>query len=354
MQYLAKQMGINKMKRTIKILGYVAVCAVLPQFAHALQFDYNNISVKLTGYGTVGMIEPDLESPLFIGDWRVRGQITYAANTEYKFGLVYAMDQAALDKGNFSRETFAFVESKSLGRIEVGFTDSIARKLGLGLPDVGGLRINDRPLFNEKIIPDGPVIADTTLTSGRSNSLRVNVASAPVSGVQYGLSFAGITDNYDWAFDGGLKIKNSSGKVKTAYSVGVSFMKNPDDFDNEVYTPGVTADWRAQASLGMNLQYNSWIWGTTARVIYDKNPIGPVSDGFVVGTGVSYDLLKYSVSMTYMFSDTGVWQKNINDFADHMAVASFRYKYSEFVDGWISGGITSRTPFISAGLRLVF
>ena len=82
MQYLAKQMEINKMKRTIKILGYVAVCAVLPQFAHALQFDYNNISVKLTGYGTVGMIEPDLESPLFIGDWRARGQITYAANTE--------------------------------------------------------------------------------------------------------------------------------------------------------------------------------------------------------------------------------------------------------------------------------
>lgn len=342
------------MKKIINTLFVVVSGLVLSAGANALQFDYETVSVKLTGYGTVGMIEPDFESPLFIGDWRARGQITYAPDNEYKFGLVYAMDQSALEKGNFSRETFAFIESKTYGRLEVGFTDSIARKLGLGLPDVGGLRINDRPLYNEKIIPDGPIIADTTLTTGRSESLRINMVTAPISSVQYGISVAGITDNYDWSIDGGIKIKKSSGKLKTAYSIGASFMKNPNDFDNEVYTPGVTADWRTQMSLGMNLQYNSWILGTTARVIYDKNPIGPISDGFVVGTGVSYDLLKYSISLTYMFSDTGVWQHNIDDFTDNMAVASFRYKYSEFLDGWISGGITSKTPFISAGLRATF
>lgn len=342
------------MKKIINTLFVVVSGLVLSAGANALQFDYETVSVKLTGYGTVGMIEPDFESPLFIGDWRARGQITYAPDNEYKFGLVYAMDQSALEKGNFSRETFAFIESKTYGRLEVGFTDSIARKLGLGLPDVGGLRINDRPLYNEKIIPDGPIIADTTLTTGRSESLRINLVTAPISSVQYGISVAGITDNYDWSIDGGIKIKKSSGKLKTAYSIGASFMKNPNDFDNEVYTPGVTADWRTQMSLGMNLQYNSWILGTTARVIYDKNPVGPISDGFVVGTGVSYDLLKYSISLTYMFSDTGVWQHNIDDFTDNMAVASFRYKYSEFLDGWISGGITSKTPFISAGLRATF
>lgn len=342
------------MKKIINTLFVVVSGLVLSAGANALQFDYETVSVKLTGYGTVGMIEPDFESPLFIGDWRARGQITYAPDNEYKFGLVYAMDQSALEKGNFSRETFAFIESKTYGRLEVGFTDSIARKLGLGLPDVGGLRINDRPLYNEKIIPDGPIIADTTLTTGRSESLRINLVTAPISSVQYGISVAGITDNYDWSIDGGIKIKKSSGKLKTAYSIGASFMKNPNDFDNEVYTPGVTADWRTQMSLGMNLQYNSWILGTTARVIYDKSPIGPISDGFVVGTGVSYDLLKYSISLTYMFSDTGVWQHNIDDFTDNMAVASFRYKYSEFLDGWISGGITSKTPFISAGLRATF
>lgn len=342
---------MKKFKNTLPI---IITGLMLSGGANALQFNYEKMSVKVTGYGTVGMIEPDFESPLFIGDWRIRGQITYAPNNEYKLGLVYAMDQSALDKGNFSRETFAFVESKTFGRIEAGFTDSVARKLGLGLPDVGGLRINDKPLYNKKIIPDGPVIADTTLTSGRSDSMRINLVTAPISSAQYGISIACITDNYDWAVDAGMKIKHSNGKLKTAYSVGTSFMKNPKDFDNEVYTPGVTADWRAQMSLGMNLQYNSWIWGTNARVIYDEKPIGPVSDGIVVGTGISYDLLKYSVSLTYMLSDTGVWQHNIDDFIDHTAVASFRYKYSEFLDGWISGGITSKTPFISAGLRATF
>jgi hypothetical protein len=300
------------------------------------------------------MINPDIEIPVFIGDWRVRGQLTTSSFENTKIGLVYALDQAAMDKGNFSREAFGFVQMKSFGRIEIGFTDSIARKLGLGLPDVGGLRINDRPLYNEKIIPSSAVIADTTLTSGRSNSLRLNAVSNSSNGFQYGVSVSGITDDYKWAADAGIKYKKSSGKLKSAYSVGASFMNRPDNFDNEIYTPGVTADWRAQMSMSMNLQYNSWIFGLSGRVIYDQNPIGEVSDGFVVGTGVSYDLLQYSVSLVYMMSDTGVWQNDVDDFIDNTVIASFRYKYSENVDGWISGGATSKTPFISAGMRITF
>lgn len=339
-------------------IKYMAVAALTMGIfgvsaADALQYDMGKLSAKLTGYATGGVINPDFESPLFIGDWRARGQLTYDINGGYKIGAVYAMDQSAIEKGNFSRETFAYIESRDFGRIEAGWTDSIARKLGVGLPDVGGLRINDRPLFNEKIIPDGPVIADTTLTSGR-NAPRINIVTAPDNGLQYGISASGFANNYDWAVDAGLKLRKPNGKLKTAYSVGVSFMNNPHDFDVEVYTPGVTADWRAQISTGMNLQYNSWVWGVTGRVIYDQNPKGDASDGFVVGTGVSYDLLKYSISMTYMLSDTGVWQSDINDFIDHMVIASFRYKYSERVDGWMSGGITSQTPFISAGLRITF
>ena len=322
--------------------------------AYALDYNIGNTDFRLTGYGTFGMITPDVETPLSIGDWRVRGQITNSSIQDTKLGFVYAMDKASLDKGNFSREVFAFLQSKSVGRIEFGFTDSIARKLGLGLPDVGGLRINDRPLYNEKIIPDGAVIADTTLTSGRSNSLRLNAVSNSSNGVQYGVSVSGITDDYKWAADAGIKYRKSSGKLKSAYSVGASFMNRPDNFDNEIYTPGVTADWRAQMSMSMNLQYNSWIFGLSGRVIYDQNPIGEVSDGFVVGTGVSYDLLQYSISLVYMMSDTGVWQNDVDDFIDNTVVASFRYKYSENVDGWISGGATSKTPFISAGMRITF
>ncbi|MDW3024472.1 MAG: hypothetical protein R8N50_02175 [Alphaproteobacteria bacterium] len=336
-----------------KIYTALAILIIVPNVAHALQYDMGKFSARLNGYLTGGIINPEFETPLFIGDWRGRAQMTYAFNENYKIGAVYAMDQSAIDAGNFSREIFGYLETRKFGRIEFGWTDSVARKLGVGLPDVGGLRINDRPLYNEKIVPDGAVIADTTLTSGRSDP-RINIVTAPINGVQYGVSASGFASNYDYAVDAGIKIRRPSGKVKTAYALGVSFMDAPRDFDNEVYSHGVTADWRAQMSLGMNLQYNSWVWGTTARVIYDQDPIGQASDGFVIGTGVSYDFLRYSVSLTYMLSDTGVWQSYADDFIDHMGIASFRYKYSENVDGWISGGITSETPFISAGLRLTF
>ena len=321
--------------------------------ASALQFDTGKFNFKLSGYGTGGMIQPKLQTPVFIGDWRVRGQMNFAPNDEHKFGAVYALDAAALDDGRAMREAFGFYELRDAGRIELGFTDSIARKLGVGLPDVGGLRINDRPIFHKKIVPAGPVISDTTLTTGRS-ALRMNVVSVSGGGAQYGLSLAGITDDYDFAVDAGLKIRRPSGKLKTAWSFGASFMDNPHGFSTDVYAPSVTADWRTQFTAGLNVQYNSWIWGTTARVIYDDNPVGPISDGLVVGSGVSYDLLKYSVSLTYMFSDTGIWNRGVDDFMDHMLIGSFRYKYSENVDGWISLGVTSETPFVSAGMRLTF
>ena len=318
--------------------------------AHALRYDGEKFGFKINGYGTAGLLEPDFETPYFINDWRVRGEFNYhpGANT---FGLVYAIDAAAVDEDKFMREGFAYWQHRDYGRMEIGFTDSVARKLGVGLPDVGGLRVNDKPLFYKKIQPSGPVISDTTLTTGRS-ALRMNLVSMPLHGAQYGLSVAGITDDYDYAIDAGIKLRSPGGKVKTAYAFGASFMSRPDNYHTDAYTPRVNADWRAQVSGGMNLQYNSFMWGLTARVIYDDDPIGPISDGLALGTGVSYDILNYSVSLTYILSDTGVWNHDIDDYIDHTAIASLRYKYSENVDLWISLGMTSETPFVSAGLRL--
>ena len=319
--------------------------------AHALQYNGEKFKLKINGYGTAGILEPDFETPDFIGDWRIRGEATWRATNTNSFGAVYAIDAAAVDEDKFMREGFAFWQNKNYGRMEVGFTDSIARKLGVGLPDVGGLRVNDKPLFYKKIHPNGPVISDTTLTTGRS-ALRMNLATVQLNGAQYGLSASGITDDYDYALDAGIKIRRPSGKVKTAYAFGASFMSHPDNYRTDAYTPRVNADWRAQISGGMNLQYNSWVWGLTARVIYDDDPIGPVSDGLAVGTGVSYDILNYSISLTYIFSDTGIWNRDIEDYMDHTAIASFRYKYSENVDLWVSTGMTTETPFVAAGLRL--
>lgn len=327
--------------------------SVISTAANALEYDNGRLGLKLNGYGTAGVLEPDFETPDFIGDWRVRGEANYLITDGNTLGLVYAIDAAAVDEDKFMREAFTYWQNRNYGRVELGFTDSIARKLGVGLPDVGGLRVNDKPLFYKKITPSGPVISDTTLTTGRS-ALRANFATMPIGKAQYGLSVSGITDDYDYAVDAALKIRQPSGKVKMAYALGASFMSKPDGYRTDAYTPRVYADWRAQVSGGMNLQYNSWMWGVTARLIYDENPIGPISDGLALGTGISYDILNYSVSLTYIFSDTGIWNHDVKDYMDHTAIASFRYKYSENVDGWMSLGITTDTPFLAVGMRLTF
>ena len=229
----------------------------------------------------------------------------------------------------------------------------MAEKLGLGLPDVGGLRMNDNPLIYKEIEPNGAIISDTTLDTG-DGAARINVVTTQYDGAQYGLSLAGGGKNYDFTLDGGIKIRQPNGKTKTAYSFGASFMSNPKDFNQSQFSPRVTADWRTQLSAAMNVQYNSWMFAITSRAIYDQHPVGTRSDGIMLGTGVSYDVLKYSLSLTYTFSDTGIWNNDVDDFINHTVVGSFRYKYSERVDGWMSLGFSLETSFIAAGLRATF
>lgn len=324
-----------------------------PASAVELKYSSDDFSFDLTGYGTAGLLEPDFDTPEFIGDWRVRAAAAYKFDGINSIGAVYALDAAAVDENKFFREAFAYWQNNKIGRLEIGLTDSIARKLGVGLPDVGGLRVNDKPLFYKKITPDGPVISDTTLTTGRS-APRINIASIPIHGVQYGLSVSGLSHHYDYTTDFGIKIRQPSGKIKTAYVFGASFMSRPDGYRTDAYTPRVTADWRTQISGGVNVQYNSWMFGITGRLIYDENPIGRASDGVAAGAGVSYDILNYSLSLTYIFSDTDIWHHDIAGYIDHTAIASFRYKYSENIDLWLSGGLTTQTPFWAAGLRISF
>ena len=335
----------------------LALLASTLSAAGAAPLEYRNgdFRARVSGYGNIGIIEPNfaLNNVSEIADWSVRGQMTYDINDVHRLGFVYSINDHGVDEKHYAHDLFALWQVKDYGRMEIGITESVAEKLGLGLPDVGGLRVNEHPLFYKEIEPHGAVITDTTLANC-DTSLRVNVVSAQSGGVQYGLSVAGLSDGYKYAIDGGIKIRRPSGKTKTAYSFGASFTASPDDMDQMAYAPHVTADWRAQISAAMNIQYNSWIFGINSRVVYDKDPIGDVSDGFAIGTGVSYDLLKYSVSLSYLFSDTGVWQSDVHDYMDHTLLSSFRYKYSENVDGWMSVGITTKTPFVSAGLRVTF
>ncbi|MDL2295583.1 hypothetical protein LJC18_02100 [Lachnospiraceae bacterium OttesenSCG-928-E19] len=331
----------------ISLLGIMA--CLLAVDANALEYENGNSKFKLTAMGTIGAINPDFEDPLFINDWRVRGEYSYAVTDSGKLGLMYSMDASSYDSDEWARDAFVYYEDRSIGRFEIGLTDSVAKKMGLGLPDVGGLRINAKPLFYKKINPHGNVISDVSLNTDNYVA-RINYVSMPSNGVQYGLSVAGLTDHYDFTTDASVKIRRPVGKTKTAYAFGLSFMSGLDNYRQETYSAPVTADWRAQFSASMNLQYNSWIWGVTARAIYDQDPIGPSSDGFVFGTGVSYDLLKYTVSASYLLSETGVWDDTPN-FTQHTGLVSFRYIYSQNVDMWMSLGITRDDPFFSVGLR---
>lgn len=339
------------MKNIIKIS---ILCSCIFAFsANAFEYNSGRSSFKLSGYGTYGTISPDFKNASSLNDWRVRSQFNYAIAPRQTLGAVYSIDALAVSENQPLHDAFIFAEDSYLGRIEFGATDSIAKKLGVGMPDVSGLRLNNYPVLYKKIPSDGLVISNTTTNSGRYR-LRVNLASVPTRPVQYGLSFSSFSNTYDYMADFGIKYRQPNGKTKLAISVGGSFIDNPNSFTEDIYLPAVNADYRAQLSSGISIQYNSWIWGLSARAIFDKDSIGVRSDGVVAGTGISYDLLNYTVSASYLFSDTGVWDTDVTDYNAHTGLLSFRYKYSKYLDGWISGGISDGTPFTSAGLRLKF
>ncbi|HNY25212.1 MAG TPA: hypothetical protein PKJ33_01530 [Alphaproteobacteria bacterium] len=335
-----------------KIYMYFLLLGLWSLPASAYEHNFGRYGFKLTGYGTVGAIEPDFKKAYFMDDWLVRTQINYALKSNITVGFVYSIDELAVYQDKYSRDTFLFIEDANRGRIELGMTDSIATKLGVGLPDVGGLRINDNPIFYKRLEPTGPVISNTTMTSGRYD-LRANFVSVPTRPWQFGASVAGLSPKYNYATDVGVKYRDPNGKTKNAFSMGASFIDSPENFQTEVFAPSVTADWRAQISTGFNLQYNSWIWGISLRGIYDRNPIGVPGDGLIAGTGISYDLLNYTVSASYILSDTGIWNDAPN-YISNTGVLSFRYKYSEDVDGWISTGLSAGLPFMSGGIRMKF
>lgn len=327
--------------------------ALTPMLANAESFKFDDFKFAISGYGTVGVFEPNFDKPDFIGDFRVRTQLTFDGARGNTFGAVYMMDEIALYEKEFFHDAFMFWHLHNVARLELGYTNSIAHKLGLGLPDAGGLRINHDSLIYRKMDIDGKIIADPVITTG-SDAPRVNLVSAAHQNVQYGVSVAGLTDDYDYEIDAGFKLKYSEAKTKFAFSVGASYMSHPNDFSTDTFTPGISADWRGQIYTGMNIQYNSLVLGLTARAIYDKCPVGTSTDGVGAGAGVSYDILNYTLSATYMFSETGIWHKEFSNYTNHTALASFRYKYSKLIDGWTSVGISRGEPFLAAGIRASF
>ena len=335
----------------MKKLVLPLIFCVLPIAADALEHNYDNWSFKLSGYGTAGYVISDDRSDL-ANDWQVRGQMTYRKSKDLLFGVAISHNAWGTDQDKPFMDAFVYTESP-WGRMELGGTDTIAAKLGLGLPDVGGLRINNDSIIYDFADPS-PMLSRGTI-SGAQFAFRANAVSAP-GPIQAGFSFAPKQHHFNSASDFGLKYKKSGGKTKLALSLGASFIDKPENFAGDIYAARANADWRGQVSAGLNLQYNSWIWGLNAKTTYDKNPIGSISDGISVGTGISYDFLKWSVSSSYMLSQIGIFHDNEDYFA-HTGIISLRYKINSFWNIWTSGGVVSSdktSPFISAGIMIKF
>lgn len=339
--------------------SFIIPALLFTNSAMAIDYRTGNWTFKLNADGMVGFMQDKDDKSNFINDWDVKSQIFYHFNNKQRFGAIYSIDADSVDDKEYVHDAFILFEDRTVGRIEFGLTHSIARKMGLGLPDVGYLRINDDSLLHKKLDLKKVLISDTTATTGHK-ALHLNIATTSTPYGQYGLSISGLTDDYNYAIDMAIKIKQPSGKLKTAYYAGISYMDKPENYLEHSFTPNVTADWRSQIALGINIQYNSWIIGTSARVIYDHNPLYIASDGLIAGTGVSYDLLQYSISLNYLYSDTTLWKHKqnimIHEYNDyiHTGLVSFRYKYSENAHLFMSGGISSDTPFFAVGLKIGF
>ncbi len=343
-----------------KTLSLFVFCTMASANAFALDYRADNWTFKLDADGMVGFLEPKTDKPIFINDWDVKAQIFYNFNNAQRFGAVYSIDADCVDDKEYIHDAFVLFEDRDYGRAEFGLTHSIARKMGLGLPDVGYLRINNKSILHKKLDLKRVLISDTTATTGHE-TLRLNLATASTPYGQYGLSLSAGGDDYDYAIDGAFKIKQPHGKLKSAYYVAVAYIDNPKNYEENSFSPHVTADWRGQIAMGVNLQYNSFIWGTSARMIYDKDPIAKTADGFIAGTGISYDLLQSSISLNYLFSDTNVWNhrdkithEKLNGDYVHTILASFRYKYTEKTAVFMSAGYTATTPFFAVGIRTGF
>jgi len=327
--------------------------------AAALDFGQGQWKLKLTGDGTLGGAYSNDTKNYVVTDFRLRAQGTYTLSSDVTFGAMYSIDEISLTHRYYARDAFLFTESPQ-GRAEIGWTDSIATKLGLGLPDVGGLRLNDYSILYDIVNKNIPVISNPAV--GQRYAFRATAVSIPQNPWQIGMSVAPWSDNFKYNADIGVKYRAGEGKMKWALSFGGAFIDSPKGLRTDFYTPQVTADWRADISAGLNIQYNSWVIGVNARGIYDYKPVGAPSDGVRFGVGASYDFLKFTASLSYIFSDIGIWRTSQNAAAPsviaHTGVASVRYKLNKYFDGWISIGSVAASselfPFVAAGIHAKF
>ena len=131
------------------------------------------------------------------------GEIVFAADTKLdnglKVGAVAEIEIGSTDFGQrYLGDVYAYAESK-YGKVELGATDNVAKKLHNGAPEVG-------PLDNAKIVNwlglgDVDVVLGSTAIDLDSNAKKISYFSPKFYGFQVGASWVPGADGKEGAFD---------------------------------------------------------------------------------------------------------------------------------------------------------
>jgi hypothetical protein len=316
--------------------------------ANAYEHDFGNSKAVLSGYGTLGNLSKSGESaPRLLFDWQARGEYSKSYG-----GAVLTLNQVSELESRYLQDLFAFFDL-GFGRLEIGHTNSAAQKLSVGLPDAGGLRINNS--FIPYSLQNSPNAIATPAANSSSNQIRAQIVSKP-DVFQAGFGAAAPSFDMDGSLDLGMRVKSGTA-VKFAASLGASHIFNPDGLIAEIYAPRVYADNRSEIALGLNIQYHSWSLGAVGKAIYDANPTGRPSDGVMYGGGLSYEILTWRVSANSLRSDTSVFHDCDSGCKNTVAVLSVQDKLDDIVDIWASAGeifSDSNAFFWSVSLRAKF
>ena len=332
----------------MKILKFVIFSSVLFPFSlPALEQQFDDNTIRLNVSAGTGFYGNNHNS----SDYLLRAQFFHTFTDDWKLGVVYAYDAQAHDYNKFAKDAFLYAEA-GIGRLELGWTESVAAKMALTLPDVGGTRINNAGLFYKD---DFYGITNPTIR-GTQYALRANAVTSPDDPWQIGIGVTfGNPDGFNQSIEVGAKYKSLYGDTKTSISLGYGYTDKPRGMIGDWYLAPTFADYRQQATIGFNLQYGSLLWAITAKATYDTNPIGLPTDGLQAGTGFSYDFLSWSASINYILSDVGLWQHD--DEIAHTGVFSLRKKITKNFNVWGSTGLVRNDKtnyFVFGGLGVTF
>jgi len=318
---------------------------------------YGRNTFSASGDGHLG----SLDNESAFARYNLRLSARRLLSNKLSVGVIYGIDEFTVDQGFFAKDGFLFLETE-WGRIETGWTESIATKMGLTLPDVGGTRINNAPFF----LTDDFIGITNPRIFGNQFAWRANIATMPTKPVQFGMgrtfwnqTQAGFNNSTDIA----LRFRKPEGRIKSSISAGFAYVEKPRGFQSDAFLPPVFADTRYQGTLAGNLQWGSLLLAVTSKVTIDDNPdvshSGFRTDGLQVGGGASYDVLSLSFSANYIYSSIGIFGNEIIN--NHTAIISARYKIDKFFSIWTTGGslFSSQAaiginPFISGGITARF